>query len=76
MDIVYDKKDIIVSPGMGASKSLIYQTIFLINPGAIILTITSTIMLMKHQNREFGQKDISALALIIVTVKTKLNILK
>ena len=47
MDIVYDKKNVMVSEKMGEDKSLIYQAMLLMNLGAIVLTITSTIMLMK-----------------------------
>lgn len=52
MDIVYIKKDVIVSVKMGADKSLIYLMIFLINLGAIILTIISIIALIKDQKKE------------------------
>ena len=47
MDIVYGKKDVMVSAGMGAGKSLIYQAVLLMNPGAIVLTITPTSALME-----------------------------
>ena len=52
MDIVYDKKDVMVTVETGVSKGLIYQTVFLINPGAIILKIISTITLIKDQDRK------------------------
>lgn len=47
MVIVYGKKNVMVNVGMGISKSLIYQIVLLINLGAIILTITPTIILME-----------------------------
>ncbi len=47
MDIVYGKKNVMVSAGTGVGKSLIYQMVPLMNPGAIVLTITPTIVLMK-----------------------------
>ena len=52
MDIVYSKKDIIVSTGTGAGKSLIYQTVLLMNSEAIVLTITLTVALIDDQKRE------------------------
>lgn len=76
MNIVYSKKDIMVSVGTEAGKSLIYQVVLLINLGAIILTITSTITLIKDQKREFKQKGISALEFIAVVVTANLNIWK
>lgn len=47
IDIVYGKKDVMVSVGIEASKSLIYQTVPLMNARAIILIITSIIALME-----------------------------
>lgn len=48
----------------------------LINLGAIVLTIISTITLIKDQKRELRQKSVSALALTTAAVKTDPNILK
>ncbi len=53
IDIVYGKKDVMVSAGTGVGKSLIYQIVPLINSGAIVLTITPTITFMEDQEREF-----------------------
>lgn len=36
MDIMYSKKNVMVRARTGANKSLIYQTVLLINPGAIV----------------------------------------
>ncbi len=72
MDIVYDKKDVMVSAGMTAGKSLIYQVVSLMNPGAIVLTITPTIALIENQERELKQRGVSALALTAITVKADL----
>lgn len=46
------------------------------NPRAIVLTITSTIMFMKDQKRKLKQRDISTLALTAIVVKANLNIWK
>ena len=48
----------------------------LINPGAIVLTITPTIALMEDQERELKQRSVSALALTVAAVKTDPNIWK
>lgn len=53
MNIVYGKKDVIISTKMGANKSLIYQTVPLMNRKAKVLTITPTIVLIEDQKREF-----------------------
>lgn len=76
MDIVYIKKDVIVGTRTKVGKSLIYKTISLINLRAIILTITLTITLMKGQERELKQKNISALALTAAAIKVDPNIWK
>lgn len=47
MNIIYSKKDVIIDTKINTGKHLIYHAIILINPKAIILTITSIIMLMK-----------------------------
>lgn len=47
MHIVYGKKNVMGSAGMGAGKSLIYQAVPLMNPRAIVLTITPTIALIE-----------------------------
>lgn len=47
MDIVYDKKNVIISAKTGVSKSLKYQAIYLINLKAIILIIILIIVLIK-----------------------------
>ena len=69
MNIVYGKNNVMVSVGMGVGKNLIYQAVLLINPGAIVLTITTTIILMKDQERELKERSISLLALIAAAVK-------
>lgn len=46
----------------------------LINPNAIVLTIISTITLIKDQERELKQRSVSALALTAATVKANSNI--
>ena len=76
IDIVYGKKDVMVSAGSGAGKSLIYQAVPLMNPGAIVLTITLTIALMEDQERELKQIGVSALPLIAAVVKADPNIWK
>ena len=76
MDIVYGKKDVMVSARTRAGKSLIYQAVSLINPGAIVLTITPTITLMEDQERELKQKGVSALAITAATIKANPNIWK
>lgn len=76
MNIVYSKKDIMVSVGTEVGKSLIYQVVLLINPGAIILTIISTITFIEDQKREFKQRSVSALEFIAVVVTVNLNIWK
>ena len=47
MDIIYSKKDIMINVETEVGKSLIYQEVFLMNLGAIVLTITPTITLME-----------------------------
>ena len=76
MDIMYGKKNFRISAGTGVGKSLIYQAVPLINPEAIILTITPTIALMEDQEREFKQKSVSILVLTAVAVKADPNIWK
>ena len=76
MDIVYGKKDVMVSAGTGAGKSLIYQAVPLMNSGAIVLTITPTIALIEDQERELKQRGVSALALTAAAVKADPNIWK
>ncbi len=49
---MYGKKNIIVSIKIGAGKSLIYQVVPLMNPGAIVLKITPTIAFIEDQKRE------------------------
>lgn len=74
MNIVYGKKDIIVSVRSGAGRSLIYQVVLLMNLRAIILTIIPTIALIEDQERKLKQRNVSALALIAVAVKADPNI--
>ena len=74
MDIMYDKKDVMISAKTRAGKSLIYQALLLINLGAIVLIITSTITLMKDQEKEFKQRGISTLTFTTAVVKANLNI--
>ena len=47
IDIVYGKKDVMVSAGTEVDKSLIYQAVLLINPRAIVLTITPAIIFIE-----------------------------
>lgn len=56
------------------SKNLIYQIILLINSEAIILIITSTIVLIKNQKRELKQRKINILVYIATAVKANSNI--
>ena len=63
-----------VSIETGVDKSLIYQTMSLINLGAIVLTIIPIITLIEDQKREFKQRGISTLAPIVAAVKTNSNI--
>lgn len=76
IDIVYGQKNVMVSAGTEEGKSLIYQLVPLINPGAIVLTITPIIALMEDQERKLKQKGISTLALTAAVVKTNSNIWK
>lgn len=71
---MYNKKNIINNIRIQANKSLIYQTIILINLRAIILIFTLIIVLIKDQKREFRTKNIIALALITITVKVDTKI--
>ena len=74
MNIMYGKNDVIVSAETGTGKSLIYQAVSLMNPEAIVLTITSIISLIKDQERELKQRDVSVLALTAAAVKANPNI--
>lgn len=65
-----------VNAGIEVGKSLIYYVLFWINLGAIVLTTISIITLMEDQERELRQRDVSALALIAVTIKADPNICK
>lgn len=47
MDIMYNKKNIIVSIRIEVDKSLIYKTVLLMNPRTIIVIITFIIILIK-----------------------------
>ncbi len=76
MDIVYGKKDVMVNAGIWVGKRLIYQAMFLMNPGAIVLTIIPTIVLMEDQEKKLKQKDVSSLALTAATVEVDPNIWK
>lgn len=69
MNIVYGKKNVIVSARTRIGKSLISQMVILINPRAIILII-------KDQKRELKQKGINTLAFIATVIKANLNIWK
>lgn len=48
-NIIYKKKDIVVSAGTGSSKSLLYQLLFLIKKDAIVLVILPMITLIADQ---------------------------
>lgn len=74
IDIIYDNKSIIINVRTKRSKSLIYQVIFLINLGAIVLTIILIIALIENQKRELKQRNINALVYITTAVKTNSNI--
>lgn len=63
-----------VNGKIGAGKCLIYQTVYFMNLGAIILTITPTIALMEDQERKLRPKSFNALALIATPIKAKRNI--
>lgn len=76
MDIVYGKKNVMVNAEMWVGKRLIYQAMLLINPGAIILTIIPTIVLMEDQERKLKQRDVRSLALTAATVEVDPNIWK
>lgn len=76
MDIIYGKKDIIISAGTEAGKSLIYQAVPLINLRAIVLIITPTITLIEDQKRKLRQKGVSALVLTAAAIKVDPNIWK
>ena len=71
---MYSKKDIMVNVKMGVSKSFIYQTVLLMNPKGIVLTIKPIIAFMKDKTRKLKQNSVSTLVLIDVTVKATSNI--
>lgn len=53
MNIVYDKKNIMINIKIVVNKSLIYHSLPLINLETIVLTITLNIGLIKDQKKEF-----------------------
>ena len=65
-----------VNVKMGVSKSFIYQTVLLMNPKVIVLTIKPIITFMKDKKKKLKQNSVSALVLIAVTVKATPNIWK
>ncbi len=73
---IYSKKVIIVNTGIGVGKSLIYQTVLLINLRAIVLTITSTIIFIEDQKKEFRQRSISIFVVISAAIKADPNLWK
>lgn len=49
INTIYKKKDVIISASTRFSKNLLYQLIFLIKEGAIVLVVLPTIALItKH----------------------------
>lgn len=46
IEMIYNKKDIVISDSTSSSKNLFYQLISLIKDGAIVLVVLSTITLM------------------------------
>lgn len=54
VNVIYNKKDVVVSAGTGSGKSLPYQLIPLIKIGAIVLVISPTIALMNDQVPSIG----------------------
>lgn len=49
IDMIYNKKDIIILAGIRFNKSLPYQLILLIKDGAIVLIVLPNIALMTDQ---------------------------
>lgn len=50
------KKKVMANTKIRANKSLIYQVVLLINPKAIVLIITFTIMFIKDQKNNSNKK--------------------
>ena len=66
-NIIYKKKDIVVSAGTGSGKSLLYQLLPLIKKNAIVLVILFTIALMADQCQLLLDLNIAAIALTAET---------
>ena len=49
INMIHNKKDIVISTGIGSGKSLFYQLIFFIKDGAIVLIVLPTIALIIDQ---------------------------
>ena len=49
IDLIHNKKDIVISAGIRSDKSLLYQCISFIKYGAIVLIVLPTITLMTVQ---------------------------
>ncbi len=49
IDMLYKKKDVVISAGIGSGKNLPYQLILFIKEGAIVFMILPTITLMTDQ---------------------------
>lgn len=65
-----------VSVKTEAGKTLIYQSVILINSRAITLTIISIITLIEDQEQKLRQKSVSILALTAAKVKANFTILE
>ena len=52
MDIIYSKKNVIVSAKIEVDNGLICQVVFLMNPKTIILIIIPTIIFIEDQKKE------------------------
>lgn len=49
IDMVYKKKNIVISTGIGSVKNLPYQLISLIKEGTIVLMVLPTVAVMTDQ---------------------------
>ena len=66
-NIIYKKKDVVVSVGTGSGKSLLYQLLPFIKKNAIVLVILSTIALIADQCQSLLNLNIAAMALTAET---------
>ena len=71
-DIIYEKKNVVVSAGTGSGKSLLYQLLSLIKKDVIVLVILPTIALMADQCQLLLDSNIATVALTAKTTDESL----